>query len=451
MADFPVLDLNLDSEKGPGATAQPGQRSDTRGPCNCGYKHWLDGVEYDFVFHLNIGPIGYNAGDNPYEAAANFLAINGIPDWNSQNVSLGDWLLQVTGPLIEKWEKQQTQNPNQNGSPSPSPTSSSPTLPHAGSHDTATFTPIKLSPEEEKAAAKLREEYKKQVARQKSEEEKKKEELRQRIEMDRKENAVRKAVPSVTPSSYTKSTSSGGGGMRTLQDTKKKDENDDHDDHDHEHVEVDEEKMKELFEDDPYPTKWDNQMVLYKYRELGHDGLRDHLLKCGAQKELIQQVLQWAQHYTAAHSATPKKTPKAFAGAGHRLGASGVTTSSPTSISTLTSSSTSVAPLAGSSSSTTSSAPTDDSFLAIAVTLSDSSPVTQVRVALANGTTITVVLNESHTVLQLVQHIRHTTNTTATFQLIGGYPRKRIDIGDNLKLSVKQAGLAKSSVAQQLL
>jgi len=440
MSDPPTLELGLDSGSGKassGATAQPGQRSETKGPCNCGYKHWLDGVEYDFVFHLNIGPIGYSVGDNPYETATNFLLIHGVPDWESQSASLGDWLLQVTSPLIEKWEQQQKQNPGSQHLVTSPPSSQAPS---SHPQHEATYTPIKLSPEEEKAAAKLREEYKKQVARQKTEEEKKKEELRQRIEMDRKEINQRKAAPSVTPSSYIKS-SSGSGGMHTLQDTKKKKE-DEHEDNDHEHVEVDEEKMQQLFSKDPYPTKWDNPMVLYKYRELGPDGLKQHLTECGAQKELIQQVLQWAHSYTQAHPTTPKKPQaKSFGGAGHRLGASTALPSSTTVPS---------APIISGSASQATTNELDETFQAIPVTLKESSPQTQIRVALANGSTITVVLNEDHTVLQLVQHIRHTTNASTAFQLIGGYPRKRVDVGDNLKLTIKQAGLAKSSI-QQLL
>jgi hypothetical protein len=37
-----------------------------RGPCPCGYRHWVDGKVYDFVFHLDARApqtaIGFNLG-----------------------------------------------------------------------------------------------------------------------------------------------------------------------------------------------------------------------------------------------------------------------------------------------------------------------------------------------------------------------------------------------------
>jgi len=54
-----------------------GQPSNTSGPCKCGKKHYLEGIEYDYIFTImtSRGPLmlGYNADDNPYIAAQSFI------------------------------------------------------------------------------------------------------------------------------------------------------------------------------------------------------------------------------------------------------------------------------------------------------------------------------------------------------------------------------------------
>jgi len=54
------------------------ERSATTGPCNCGFRHWFEGKEYDFVVSVstNTGPkkLAYNESDNPYSVAQEFLA-----------------------------------------------------------------------------------------------------------------------------------------------------------------------------------------------------------------------------------------------------------------------------------------------------------------------------------------------------------------------------------------
>lgn len=54
-----------------------------KGPCNCGYKHWLKAKEFDFVFLLNTGAngkqyVGYNLTDNPFQIAENFIIEHNI-------------------------------------------------------------------------------------------------------------------------------------------------------------------------------------------------------------------------------------------------------------------------------------------------------------------------------------------------------------------------------------
>ncbi|KAL6045452.1 NSFL1 cofactor p47, variant 2 [Balamuthia mandrillaris] len=59
-----------------------GDRTPNKGPCPCGYRHWLDGQEYDHVFLLETdnGPtfLGFNHEDNPYAVATAFVARNNL-------------------------------------------------------------------------------------------------------------------------------------------------------------------------------------------------------------------------------------------------------------------------------------------------------------------------------------------------------------------------------------
>jgi hypothetical protein len=52
---------------------QNGEKADEKGPCKCGYRHWVDGVIYDFVFGLQGESIGFNLGDNALAAAEEFM------------------------------------------------------------------------------------------------------------------------------------------------------------------------------------------------------------------------------------------------------------------------------------------------------------------------------------------------------------------------------------------
>jgi len=61
----------------PRAKIQDGEKTSTQGPCDCGYRHHLEGEEYDYVFQVGIPGgtklIGYNQSDNPYIVAQNFI------------------------------------------------------------------------------------------------------------------------------------------------------------------------------------------------------------------------------------------------------------------------------------------------------------------------------------------------------------------------------------------
>lgn len=58
-----------------------GEKSTEKGPCPCGYRHWVDGKVYDFVFHLDARrpetAIGFNLGDNATATAEDFVERKG--------------------------------------------------------------------------------------------------------------------------------------------------------------------------------------------------------------------------------------------------------------------------------------------------------------------------------------------------------------------------------------
>jgi len=90
---------------------QDGDRSPNTGPCACGYKHYLEGKEYDYVFQIgtSAGPkkIGYNQDDNPFDVAQNFLIRNKL---NEKSLNDTPYISAIANAIIE--------NTNNNRNPS---------------------------------------------------------------------------------------------------------------------------------------------------------------------------------------------------------------------------------------------------------------------------------------------------------------------------------------------
>jgi len=59
-----------------------GEKANEKGPCKCGYRHWVNGQVYDFVFGLQGESIGFNLGDNALATAEEFVR-------NKNNLGLG--------------------------------------------------------------------------------------------------------------------------------------------------------------------------------------------------------------------------------------------------------------------------------------------------------------------------------------------------------------------------
>jgi len=415
-----LSDLSDDSQT-PSGSKKNGEKSETRGPCGCGYKHWYNGKEYDVILHLSPPGsnqdlyIPYNMGDDPYVVAAEYLASKGVRDWNSdQAINLGSWIEQVTTPYFEQYKQQQN-------------TAVPASVPSISAGHSNVLRP---SQEELQKMQKEREEHKRAVEKEKEKEKAEINRIKDRINNDRLDKSP-VHIGNVKPMQL------GGGGIRTLNDTKKKkDEEKNHNNNnqnDDEDENIDEEAMKLLFKQNAYPDKWTNDMVLYKYRELGSEQLANLLQKCGASNTQIQQLIQWA----ASRPSPQKKIvpPPKFSGEGHRL--------RPDSSNTPINNNVNTNPVLPTNPTPASS----NQVLAVALVLHNNSPQTQLRVTLYNNQNITITINEDHTVMQLLQHIRHVSNVPQ-FHLVGGFPRKRVD--DKQDLTIKQAGLCRGSFVQSL-
>jgi len=74
----PVVILDLPEEQQQNASPshkKDGERTPNRGPCLCGYKHWCEGKEYDFVFQWpGINAVGgFNLTDNYFKIAEDYV------------------------------------------------------------------------------------------------------------------------------------------------------------------------------------------------------------------------------------------------------------------------------------------------------------------------------------------------------------------------------------------
>lgn len=70
-----IVDLPEEQQPNNFPHKRDGERSKNRGPCPCGYRHWCDGKEYDFVFQWpGINALGgFNLSDNAFTVAEDYV------------------------------------------------------------------------------------------------------------------------------------------------------------------------------------------------------------------------------------------------------------------------------------------------------------------------------------------------------------------------------------------
>ncbi|KAN0032766.1 hypothetical protein ACTFIV_006686 [Dictyostelium citrinum] len=123
----------------------------------------------------------------------------------------------------------------------------------------------------------------------------------------------------------------------------------------------------------------------------------------------------------------------AFSGGGQTLGSSSTPSNNNNNNNRTTTSTTST------TSSTTNVSP---------ISVDQSQPTTTVQIRLANGSRLSTVFNQSHTLQDVINHINSSSGSTQSFDLLTGFPQKPITTPTST--SLKDAGLLNALLIQKL-
>jgi len=196
-----------------------GQPSSSPGPCKCGKRHYLEGIEYDYVFTImsDKGPLklGFNANDNPYIAAQEFITKhqlnehslddtpirNAIADQILKNTEIGSSPSQAEHGVKANGSKDSTNNVNFD------PYKSTVAVPKSGVYfnkqtgkfESKIYDPI-LKVAEEAERNRTTQEAQRRYKKITEEKEKEKNKIQEKIEQDKRERqAAKKPVILPTP------------------------------------------------------------------------------------------------------------------------------------------------------------------------------------------------------------------------------------------------------------
>jgi len=191
---------------------QDGERSSAPGPCDCGYKHWLEGEEYDYVFQIKTGDgtkkIGYNDSDNPYLVAQNFMAKNRL---NEKSLNDTPYISALANAIMDNTREHRTsreesgrpwKKPEEESTGIPfEPYTSSWAVPTSGVHfnkqtnqwEGTTYDEHKKSAEaEEKKRKEMSEEAKKKYQEEKLKKEIEKQRIKDQLRLDKLEREAKR-------------------------------------------------------------------------------------------------------------------------------------------------------------------------------------------------------------------------------------------------------------------
>jgi hypothetical protein len=319
-----------------------GYPTENRGPCKCGFRHWCDGVEYDYAFMFDTpdGPkaLGYNLADNPYLVAQTFvekhnLAANTLNDRPIVTLIANKIMDHTATNSAPNVDKKSTFDPykaqlNVN-------TLSSHYNKVTGKFEKATYhveDKLRKIKEEEEAEARERKRREEEVSRHMREveiEQEKdriaKEQLKEKIRLDALEReADKRYTPDqdsvARPVSRPKSTMTGGvktlndmnsssatknktpnsnSNIRNLANTNNNDDMDTDSDSDSDSEEEFEREMSKFsreYTGDVTADKWDNpKLLIAKYNQLGVDKLEEEMIKSGVDAEKAKSNAMFAQ------------------------------------------------------------------------------------------------------------------------------------------------------------
>jgi len=436
---------------------QDGERSPTRGPCKCGYKHWYNGKEYDFVFRWptssGVQHLAVNANDNIYAVAEEFVLKYEMTNYSMNNQHI---INNITDRVTRHISQFTTLNVDNK------------TVTSANHFDFDDTIPIFTDQdiEDMKKRDELHKREKEKVNQEIEKKKKDKDDIKARMENDRKEvDAQRKInspdvkkpnVPNgyvsvvgedgnvkIVPKSQARNPTGGPsfGSLRDLKENKKSASPSP----DHSDSTSDDDEDADIWEKyGGYPPKdkWTKSMLVWSIRNNGQEETEETMLRSGFSKSEVAKYIsavvknQALRNQSSAthvrHSPTQNtrhvdsfESPgKAFAGIGHKL-----------------------------------SDNSGPAFVAIAasnenyqIEVDASLPQTSIRVRLFDGKQITVNVNHSTTVDQLIQHIRSASNlslkTQFTLKNMGDFPPRVLT---QPSLTIKDANLVNGNVVQALV
>lgn len=444
--------INTNNNNTSSTNIPDGERSPNRGPCQCGYKHWCNGKEYDFVFRWptssGIQHLAVNANDNIYAVAQEFVLKYEMTSYSMNNQQLINNITDRVTRHIAQFAPVNIDNKIVTS-----------TTDHFDFDDT-----IPILTEQDLEDMKKRDELnkkEKEKVNEKIEKEKKdKDDIKARMENDRKEVDAQRRITSnpdlkklnvpngyisvvgedgnvkIVPKTQKNPTGNAGpsfGSLRDLHENKKSaspspdpttDSDEDEDD-----------EIWDRYDGYPPKDKWTLPMLISSIKYNGQEETEETMRRCGFSKSEIAKYISVAKspglrnqsttHVRHSPTQQTRDSPgKGFAGTGHKL-----SNSSPVFVAINT--------------------PSNENYL---IEVDVSLPQTSIRVRLFDGKQITVNVNHNTTVDQLIQHIRSASSlsleTQFTLKNMGAFPPQVLT---QPSLTIKAANLVNGNVVQTLV
>eukprot|EP01102_Stenamoeba_stenopodia_P020842 TRINITY_DN826_c0_g10_i1.p1 TRINITY_DN826_c0_g10~~TRINITY_DN826_c0_g10_i1.p1 ORF type:complete len:529 (+),score=175.11 TRINITY_DN826_c0_g10_i1:147-1733(+) len=461
---------------------EDGARSDTRGPCNCGYKHWLDDQEYDYILRFELtrtraAMLGYNAGQNVYEVAQEFVAreFPEAPDPQQAVMKIADAILQQIGP-----EAGMSENNNNNSedsvltldlSAASSSSSSSPSSSLAGGLASVDSPYLSSVPSSSftSNSQNAREQMLQEQRKEKKQEEEQKNKLRQQMLLQRKEREANEKLkkttqaqtvvparqllsqrpqtqqqqPQAQPQALTTEASNHTPKQPTTTTQPKRfligDEEDEEDGDEDEEDEEDE-------EDNANRLNWANRILSFKKEEL--------MMKTNMNEQHAALVFKLAQEIVNSqqHKKSKGKGFKAFSGHGHTLAAESPVLSSNSST-TRTTTTTSATTKTKTHSDVSIGGPSNPIVIdeeEQQFVLDETAQKTTIQIRLHNNTRIVGTFNLTHRISDVRNWLRsqRPKDVEMPYELMCSYPVKKLT---DLNQTIQDAGIQNSMVHQKLL
>jgi len=458
--DDAVIIVDLPEEQGQQQNnflhKRDGERSKNRGPCPCGYRHWCDGKEYDFVFQWpGINALGgFNISDNAFTVAEEYVTkYHRSSKWDHRHIvnQIAHAIMRQTEPSshdVVKPSSEKTSNFDPFKEDYNVPEKGTTRYNKVTGQFEKTFYPLNESrtPEEEaeiKRKQAIIEENQKKLMREKEEEEKRREGIvdiirRDRLERDTEETKhveykslnttgkIAKLEGGVVvwvdpPQMKIPKSAVSAPTVRSITDLS-------HDYPHHHHLPIsdsDDEEEDEIEKLSRLPKIfWNDHIFLKLLSKHGEAVTKKVMLTVGFGESELEEILFKGNEHLKRHKKIKVKDNKPN---GFRLG-NAEEKSPPQSPSPI------------------SSPPQTHSASTPSFTVDIDSPTTTIKIRLIDGSTKEVTANLTHTISDIIDYIRCITGVSE-FKLVNtaAWPRKTLT---ELNLTIKQANLSNTNLTQ---